>query len=147
MSDSALADAILLFRRGRTRRARDLFAEELERHPKNLHALSYLGLTEAVLGEDLTKAEEKCFRAAMGSARDAQLFANLAWVQWLGGIRRAASESVASALASDTRNADALRIQKALGRRRDPAIKRLGREHPLNRTLGRLLHRLQTRTA
>lgn len=147
MPESPTVQGIEMFRKGRISRARECFKKALEEHPDNAIALSFTGVMDAIEGRDLPDCEERCFRAVMAAHGNAQLHANLAWVQLLSDRRRAAVESVTQALEIDPGNADARRIQARLGRRQPPPISSLTRQSAVNRTLGKLTHRIRTQEA
>jgi hypothetical protein len=65
-------------------------------------------------------------------------FLNLARIEFLGGDRRSAYRSCMQGLQLDPRQADLRRFLKRMGRRRQPAVAFLPREHAVNRTLGKL---------
>lgn len=143
MSETPTATGIQMFRKGRMSRARECFKKALEDHPENAVALSFTAVMDALEGRDLIDCEERCFRAAMAAHGNAQLHANLAWVQMLGDRRKSAIQSVDQALQIEPTNADALRVQQRLGRRQAPAISSLSRESTVNKTLGKITHKLR----
>lgn len=145
MSDTAtqLEEGISLLKRGRTAKALDLFMRVNKANPGSAVCLSYLGVTMALVNKNFKDAEDYCFRATLKNMGNAQLHANLAWVYHLQGKRKNAVESIEQALERDPDNADAIRIQNVMGKRQRPAIGSLSRDNPVNKALGKLIHKLK----
>jgi len=146
MSDVAklMDEGISLLKRGRTSKARTAFEQARAADPDNPLALSYLGVLLALADKNFRDAEDYCFRAVMKNMKSAQLHANLAWVYHLSGKRKSAIDSIDAALERDENNADALRIRGLLGgRRQRPPIGFLSRGHPINKSLGKIIHKLK----
>ncbi len=68
---------------------------------------------------------------------------NLARTAAYLGERRKAIKAVERALKLDPRHAESLALHAELGRRRDPVLSFLSREHAINRFLGQLRHGLK----
>ena len=93
--------------------------------PKNPFYLSYTGLLAALAEKRFGDAESLC-REALGMKHNhAQLYLNLAEVYYQAG-----------------RTSEAITTLEKIGVRRMPVLTFLHRSHPVNRTLGRLRHRL-----
>lgn len=136
-----LNEGIALLRRGRTAKARACFEEAQKQSPGDPFSLSYLGLTLALADKNYKDGEDYCFRAVLKAMPAAQLHANLAWVYHLQGKRKSAVESIQQALDREPGNADAIRIQGLMGKRRRPALSFLHRDHPINKAIGKMTYK------
>lgn len=140
-----MEEGISLLKRGRTSKARVSFEQARQIEPDNAMALSYMGVLLALADKNFKDGEDYCFRAVMKNMQSAQLHANLAWVYHLQGKRKSAVESIDAALQRDANNSDALRIRGLMGSRQDPPLRFLSRNHPINRSIGKVLHKLKKR--
>ena len=141
---ATLSEGISCLRRGRTSKARTLFEAAYQEDPESPLALSYLGVSLALTDKNFKDGEDYCFRAVLKAMGNAQLHANLAWVYHLQGKRKSAVESVDAALSRDVNNPDALRIRGLMGSRQAPPLSFLARSNPINRTLGKVIHKLKS---
>jgi Flp pilus assembly protein TadD len=142
-SGASLDEGVSFLKRGRTSKAKSCLEGYHKARPDSARGLSYLGVAIALNDKDYKAGEDYCFRAVLRNMKDAQLHANLALVYHLQGKRRSTVESLDEALARDPENADALRIYRVIGRRQRPPVPGLGRAHPVNRTLGKIVHRVK----
>lgn len=142
-----IEEGMRLLRWGKMDRAMVRFERALHEVPDSAIALSYFGLSLALGTDNGEEGEEHCFRAAMRAPRDGQIQANLARVYFLRGKRQSAASAAHEALRLDAKNADARLVLRRLGLRRRPVMGFLGRNHPLNRVLGRLRHQLRSSAA
>lgn len=136
-------EGISLLKRGRTTKARVSFEQARQLEPDNAMALSYMGVLMALADKNFKDGEDYCFRAVLKNMQSAQLHANLAWVYHLQGKRKSAVESIDAALQRDANNADALRIRGLMGSRQSPPISFLSRNHPINKGIGQMIHKLK----
>jgi tetratricopeptide (TPR) repeat protein len=129
-------------RDGEPRAATELLRQAFECDPENAYYASYYGLGLAHGESNWVEAEQLCHTAVCRERRQAQLYLNLAEVYLLSDRRQAAADTLARGLhylPSDMR----LRVAFGqLARRRTPVLPFLPRGNALNRTLGRLRHRL-----
>lgn len=110
--------------------------------PKNPFYLSYTGLLAALAEKRFGDAESLC-REALGMKHNhAQLYLNLAEVYYQAGRTSEAISTLERGLASAGRDFRIRRALEKIGVRRSPVLTFLHRSHPVNRTLGRLRHRL-----
>ena len=110
--------------------------------PKNPFYLSYTGLLAAVSEKRFGDAESLC-REALGMKHNhAQLYLNLAEVYYQAGRTSEAIATLERGLVSAGRDFRIRRALEKIGVRRAPVLTFLHRSHPVNRTLGRLRHRL-----
>ena len=110
--------------------------------PKNPFYLSYTGLLAAMAEKRFGDAETLCQEALSMRHNHAQLYLNLAEVYQQSGRPSEAIETLEKGMVSAGRDFRIRRALEKLGTRRDPVLGFLHRSHPLNRTLGRLRHRL-----
>lgn len=114
----------------------------LGREPHNPFYISYAGLVAALAEDRIADAELLCQDAIQQKPEEPQFYLNLADVYQRAGRRIEAIKILESGLSSTGRHS---RILWALERkrfRRSPVLPFLGRNNPLNRTLGRLRHQI-----
>ena len=121
-----------------------LLEQALKISPENPVYLSTMGLCESMMG-DPAKGERMCRMALQlsGRERDPMLFVNLGRVLLERGERMQARENLMKAYKMDNTNAPAALELSRMGVRKKPVIPFLGRDHPLNKYLGNLRHRLK----
>jgi len=110
--------------------------------PKNPFYLSYTGLLAAVAEKRFADGESLCQEALGMRHNHAQLYLNLAEVYQQSGRTQDAIDVLEKGLVSAGRDFRIRRALQRIGTRRDPVVSFLHRSHPVNRTLGRLRHRL-----
>lgn len=137
-----IREGVKLLQRGKLAKAKAAFEQARAIDGESALARSYAGLLAGLADKNFETAEELCFRTAVKEPRNAQIQANMAWLQSMQGRRRSAVDYANKALAIDPGNADALRIVKLLGSRRPPPLSFVSRSHPLNRLLGKIRHKL-----
>jgi Flp pilus assembly protein TadD len=143
--NSGLADfkqGVSLLRKGHSSEALEYLRRATELRQQNPHYLSFLGVCLARAQGKWTVAVEMCKTAINMKRNEAQLYVNLAEVYVSAGRRDIAIETLNSGLRHCGANA---RIQRKLGRlakRRSPVLRFLERGHLLNRSLGKLRHRV-----
>jgi predicted Zn-dependent protease len=114
----------------------------LKAEPQNPFFLSYVGMLCAVAEKRYVAGEKLCREALEIKCNHAQLYLNLAEVYRHAGRHGDAIKMLQKGFVSTGRD---LRIRMALekiGGRRPPMLPMLGRDHSLNRLLGRLRHRM-----
>ncbi len=114
----------------------------LKAEPGNPFYLSYVGVLSAVAEKRYAAAEQFCREALQIKHNHAQLYLNLAEVYHRAGRESDAMATLKKGFISAGHD---VRIRKALekiGGRRPPILSTLGRDHSLNRILGRLRHRM-----
>jgi Flp pilus assembly protein TadD len=122
--------------------ALDHVRRALEVEPRNAFYLSYAGLLIAQTEERYESAEQLCMEALGLKWNHAQLYLNLADVYQRCGRTEDAIETLQKGLLSAGHDFRIRRALERLGVRRPPVLPFLERTHALNRTLGRLRHRL-----
>ena len=137
----------LLLRSNYARKSLEYFTRALELDKANPFYISYLGLAMAAGERNWDAAEELCAQAIKMRRTQPELYLNLADVYRLAGKRSDAIETLAQGLTMTKRDA---RIAEALaryGRRRQPVLPFLERDHFLNRGLGKLRNQLAKSSA
>ena len=110
--------------------------------PKNPFYLSYTGLLAALAEKRYGDGENLCQEALGLRHNHAQLYLNLAEVYQQSGRTPDAIAVLEKGLVSAGRDFRIRRALDKIGTRREPVLTFLHRSHPLNRTLGKLRHRL-----
>ncbi|MDE3110793.1 MAG: tetratricopeptide repeat protein [Acidobacteriota bacterium] len=110
--------------------------------PKNPFYLSYTGLLAGLAEKRFADAENLCREALSLRHNHAQLYLNLAEVYQQCGRTQEAIDVLEKGLISAGRDFRIRRALERIGTRREPVLTFLHRSHPLNRTLGKLRHRL-----
>jgi tetratricopeptide (TPR) repeat protein len=110
--------------------------------PKNPFYLSYTGLLAALAESRYGDAETLCREALGMKVNHAQLYLNLAEVYQQAGRTGEAIDTLEKGLVSAGRDFRIRRALERIGVRRSPVLTFLHRSHPMNRTLGRLRHRM-----
>jgi hypothetical protein len=100
--------------------------------------LSYYGLVLAVHDRDLRQGVALCERALLLAGDDPQLHLNLAQAYERTGRRSRALAVLRRAIRAHPHHRPLLREVQRLSPRRPPVIGSLGRNHALNRVLGKL---------
>ena len=147
-SEKEQSEAIQVFRfglahlrDGQSLEALAAFRQAASLEPQNPYFLSYYGLALARASRNWDEAEALCLAALRLRRQIPQLYLNLAELYRSRGRVGDAIETLADGMRYTGRDA---RIREALsffGHRRAPVLKFLGRNHPLNRYLGRMRHR------
>jgi len=138
----AFKQGLALLRRGDHSGALHHVRRALEVEPRNPFYLSYAGLLTAQTEMRYDHAEQLCIDALGLKWNHAQLYLNLADVYRRSGRVQEAIETLQKGLLSAGRDFRLRRALEQLGVRRPPILRFLHRTHVLNRTLGRLRHRL-----
>jgi len=147
-SEGEQSEAIQVFRSGlahmrdgQSFEALAAFRQAAAMEPQNPYFLSYYGLALGQASRNWDEAEALCMAALRKRRQIPQLYLNLAELYRSGGRVADAVETLNDGLrytARDSRLVEALRY---FGVRRAPVLSFLGRNHPLNRYLGRMRHR------
>jgi len=101
-------------------------------------AFSYYGLCLGLYKGRIKEAADFCQIALDLEFYNAENYANLARVWIAGRVRRKAIETLERGLAVDPRSTVLVKIRRNLGVRKKPVLPFLGRDNPLNVTLGRI---------
>ena len=117
-------------------------AVELEKN--NPYYMSYLGVVLARSEKKWGEAEKLCDGAVRLKRNQAQLYLNLAEVYATSGRRDEAVEALQAGLKYARRDIRLNIAMNKLTKRRSPVISFLKRQHPLNRSLGKVRHEALT---
>ncbi|MBZ5641799.1 MAG: tetratricopeptide repeat protein [Acidobacteriia bacterium] len=146
--DSALAEfkhGITLLRNGHSAKALEYLRHAAELEQQNPYYLSFLGVSVARAQRKWAAAVELCEKAVALRRSEAQLFLNLAEVYVSAGRRDDAIAVLDRGLIYFRLDPRIRRARANLGRRCPLLLPFLERGHFLNRSLGRLRHRLSGR--
>ncbi|MGV8039376.1 MAG: hypothetical protein AB2L07_04645 [Thermoanaerobaculaceae bacterium] len=104
--------------------------------------LSYYGLCLAMFRSRYREGAQFCQAAIDREFFRAEYYYNLAQVWVVGRSRRRAIEAIQRGLSVEPSHAALRELEEELGRRRQPVFRFLSRDNALNRSLGRLRHRV-----
>lgn len=140
-----------LLMRKNLKNALDLLREALVKFPDNAWLLSYCGYLDAVVNRNHKTGINNCAKALARlkvSAPDDEgfcpsvLYLNLGRAYLCSGRKKNALATFKKGLEIDKDNIELLREVKRLGTRKQPPIPFLDRANPLNKYIGKLLHKL-----
>jgi Flp pilus assembly protein TadD len=143
--DSALAEfkqGFILLRNGHSAEALEYLRHAAELEQQNPYYLSFLGVAVARAQRKWSAAVKFCETALNSRRSEAQLYLNLAEVYVSAGRRDEAVAVLDRGLIYFRADARIRRARANLGRRCSPVMPFLERGHFLNRSLGKLRHRL-----
>jgi hypothetical protein len=141
-----LKEGIQLVERGAIDKGRPIFEGYLQTHPDSALALSYLGMLRAVRNNQGHQGLELCQEAVRKDPREALCFLNLARVHLFVGDRYQCVRAIHKGLKLRSPFHDHLVIFcSTIGRRRNPPLRFLDRNNPINAFLGRLTWRMGLR--
>jgi tetratricopeptide (TPR) repeat protein len=103
---------------------------------------SYLGYGIALREQRLEEGLKLCRHAIKIEFFQPENYLNLARTLLLATDRRGAVKAVREGLKIDPANEELLTLQKEMGKRRPPVLSFISRDHPLNRLLGSVRHKL-----
>jgi Flp pilus assembly protein TadD len=129
-----------LLRDGSPGKAVEYFRSAAESEQRNPYYLSFLGLAVARAQKKWAPAVELCQAALRLKANEAQFYLNLAEVYLAAGQREDAVEVLDSAVKYFRRDSRVNLQRNKLGKRGNPVLPFLDRQHFLNRNLGQLRH-------
>ena len=136
---------IKLLRNGQSAEALEYLRHAAESNQQNPYYLSFLGVSVARAQRKWAAAVKLCETALSLRRSDAQLYLNLAEVYVSAGRRDDAIAVLDRSLMYLRADARIKRARANLGRRGSPVLSFLGRGHFLNRSLGKLRHRVLER--
>jgi len=115
-------------------------AFESDKH--NPYYISFLGVSIARAQRNWAKASELCDMAVQLNPKEIQFHLNLAEVYSLAGLREMSLHKLDYALGLFGDDPRLKRARSKIEKRRTPVLPFFGREHFLNRKLGKLRHRM-----
>ncbi len=136
---------IELLRKGHPAKAIEFLQHAADLKQQNPYYLSFLGVCMARAKQQWGTATELCKTAVSLKRNEAQLYINLAEVYVSAGRRDIAIETLDTASRYCGRDARLNRMRGKLGRRSAPVLPFLERDNLLNRSLGKLRHRIMRR--
>jgi Flp pilus assembly protein TadD len=146
--NSAVAEfkqGIHLLQKGYPAEAHGRFQRAVELESQNAYYLSFLGVSEARGQKKWAAAADHCESALKLKRDEAQFYLNLAEVYLSSGRREDAVAVLDRGLIYLVDDPRVRRARAKLGKRRSSVLPFLDREHFLNRSLGKLRHRLLVR--
>jgi Flp pilus assembly protein TadD len=146
---SSDAEALTAYEEGRRAfQARELevahaaFARAYRRDGRDPRFMSWHGVMLVLVERNSNLGVQLCDQALRAGGPEPELLLNLARVHLALGQRERVAQVVARGLERWPDDPGLLAAHGALGSRRRPVLPFLSREHPWNRALGRLRHRL-----
>ena len=123
----------------------DLLTASQEGHRRDLPSpvYSFLGYALARTHGDIRRGVRFCKYSLKLEFYHPDNYLNLARTQLLSGNRRSAKKAIEQGLGFDPQHSGLLGLRQELGERREPVLSFLGRDHFVNRLLGRLRHDLK----
>jgi tetratricopeptide (TPR) repeat protein len=115
-------------------------AFESDKH--NPYYISFLGVSIARAQQKWPQASELCEMAIQLNPKEIQFYLNLAEVYALAGLREMSLHKLDYALGLFGEDPRLRRARSKVEKRRTPVLPFFGREHLLNRELGKLRHRI-----
>ena len=115
-------------------------AFESDKH--NPYYISFLGVSIARAQQNWAQATELCDMAVQLNPKEIQFYLNLAEVYALAGLREMSLHKLDYALGLFGDDPRLKRARSKVEKRRTPVLPFFGREHFLNRELGKLRHRI-----
>lgn len=143
--NSAVAEfkqGIQLLQEGYPTEAHERFHRAVELDKQNAYYLSFLGVSEARGQRAWASATTHCKTAIRLKRNEAQFYLNLAEVYLSANRRDDAIATLDNGLIYLSDDPRIRRARARLGKRRSSVLPFLEREHFLNRSLGKLRHRL-----
>ena len=107
-------------------------------HHRQVRCLSYYGLSTAMAEKPDRKAIDCCLQAADQDPTDAELLVNLARVYYIAGLPTRCLSAVVRGLRIAPGHRGLHMLLDKVDRRGLPVLPSFHRDHPLNRSLGRL---------
>ncbi|MBP7148652.1 MAG: hypothetical protein KBD01_14030 [Acidobacteria bacterium] len=103
----------------------------------------FYGYLLGTVGSRMTEGLQLCGQACDAAFWEPRVFEYFARLQLASGRRREALLTLERGLAVSPDDRDLRALRRAMGTRQAPALSFLDRRHPLNRVIGRLLHRMR----
>ncbi len=133
-------EGVALLKNGYPQRALVRLRRAFESEKQNPFYLSFFGLSIARAERKWDQASELCEIAVQLRRKEAQFYLNLAEVYASAGRRTKALDTLDAALALFGEDERLSLARSRVEKRRSPLLPFLGREHYLNRKLGKLRH-------
>jgi len=137
-------EGIKLLRNGQSAEAFEYLRHAAELNQQNPYYLSFLGVSVARAQRKWNAAVHLCEKAVSLRRNEVQLYLNLAEVYVAAGRRDDAVTVLDRAAIYSSMDVRVKRARAELGKRSSPVLPFLERGHFLNRSLGKLRHRMFT---
>lgn len=130
--------------------AYSLATEAVSKYPENPLILSHYGHLQAVAGAKYRTGIETCKRAIVLTGEKglfgeeglyAALYLNLGRTYLAAGMKQDAVDSFRKGLKFNSHNVELLKELRGLGTRKETPVAFLGRSNPINKYLGKVLHK------
>lgn len=129
----------MLVDRGQLNQAKRLFEGYLETNPDSALALSFVGMLKCVVEGQANEGVDLCQKALRKDPRESLCYLNLAKAYLTRGDRYSCIRTLHRGLKIRSPHREYLLVfHKTIGVRRQPIIRFLARNNPLNNLLGRL---------
>ncbi len=137
------SEGLTFLRDNRLIEASNAFLRAYKEESGNPRYLSYYGLSVALSQKDVPKAINLCRAAIKHAPYDPELYLNLCRVYREAGQRVKALETLREGLGFERDSPMLLMELRRMGIRRKPPLGFLARQHPLNKSIGKLTYRLR----
>jgi Flp pilus assembly protein TadD len=144
---TSFKEGVQLLKSGYPQKALPELRRCVELESANPYYLSFLGLAIARSEKKWAEATKLCETALQFKRKELQLHLNLAEVYLLAGQRENAVITLDQAKESFGANARLAKARSRIEKRRAPILPFLDRQHPLNKSLGKLRHRTSKQSA
>jgi tetratricopeptide (TPR) repeat protein len=133
-----------------------LLRTALDEHPFDPFLLSHYGCLEATVNKNYDRGVDVCKNALDILKKDVPIgqeafyplfYLNLGRAYFAGGDKGNAAEAFKKGLEADPRDSDLLWEVSKIGMRRKPVVPLLKRSNPINKYIGRLLHKPRKKQA
>jgi len=134
-----LQEGMILVDRGQLDQAKKLFVNYMEANPDSALALSFVGMLRSVVDGRVDDGVDLCQKALRKDSRESLCYLNLAKAYLTRGDRYACIRTLHRGLKVRSPHREYLLVfHKTIGVRRQPIIRFLSRNNPINNLLGRL---------
>jgi len=149
-----LAEMKAQFKSGKRHHAYGLAKEAVAKYPDDPLVLSYYGYLQAIADIKYRTGIETCKRALALMAKKAMfgeeeiyaiIYFNLGRIYLAADMKQDAIDSFRKGLKFNSRNSDLLQELRGLGTRKEAPVAFLGRSNPINKYLGKVLHKTGSR--
>lgn len=134
---------------GRTKEAYAVLLKAVAEHPDDPFLLSYFGSLQAIVDKKFKSGIAACTRAILLLKKESfseeglypVFYLNLGRACLAAGRKKDAIDAFKKGLRYDTGNSELKAELQRLGVRKKPPVSFLDRSHPVNRIIGKMLHR------
>jgi len=150
MPSEYLGEVKAHLKNGKLFHAYNLATEAVSKHPGNPLILSYYGNLQAIAVAKYRTGIETCKRAIALAGEQglfgeealyAVLYLNLGKTYLAAGMKQDAVDSFRKGLKFNSQNTELLKELRGMGTRKETTVAFLDRSHPINKYLGKALHK------